>query len=161
MVQQDVLLFAGDVEYNIGLGKADISRAQVEAAARSVNAAPFIENLVDGYGHVVAERGASFSAGQRQLLAFARALAAAPNILVLDEATASIDTETETLIQQALLKLMQGRTSLVIAHRLSTIRNADVILVLENGQIVQRGTHNELISQPGAYHDLHTAQARI
>ena len=158
VVQQDVFLFAGDVEYNIGLGKADISRAQVEAAARSVNAAPFIENLADGYGHVVAERGASFSAGQRQLLAFARALAAAPNILVLDEATASIDTETEMLIQQALLKLMQGRTSLVIAHRLSTIRTADKILVLHHGQIREEGRHEELLARRGIYSRLYQLQ---
>ena len=158
VVQQDVFLFAGDVEYNISLGKAGISRAQVEDAARSVNAADFIENLADGYAHAVAERGASFSAGQRQLLAFARALAAAPNILVLDEATASIDTETETLIQQALLKLMQGRTSLVIAHRLSTIRNADKILVLHHGQIREEGRHEELLARRGIYSRLYQLQ---
>ena len=158
VVQQDVFLFAGDVEYNIGLGKADISRAQVEAAARSVNAAPFIENLADGYGHVVAERGASFSAGQRQLLAFARALAAAPNILVLDEATAHIDTETEVLLQRALDKVMQGRTAIVIAHRLSTVREADLIIVLKDGQIAEQGTHEELLSAKGIYQDIYELQ---
>jgi ATP-binding cassette subfamily B protein len=158
VVQQDVFLFAGDVERNISLGKSGISREQVERAARDVNAAGFIDNLTDGYAHTVAERGAAFSSGQRQLLAFARALASQPDILVLDEATANIDTETELLIQEALVKLMRNRTSIVIAHRLSTIRNADKILVLHHGQVREEGRHKELLELGGIYYRLHQLQ---
>ena len=158
VVQQDVFLFAGDVERNISLGKAGISREQVEQAARGVSADGFIGNLKDGYAHAVAERGSSFSSGQRQLLAFARALASEPDILVLDEATANIDTETEMLIQQALVKLMQGRTSILIAHRLSTIRNADKILVLHHGRVREEGRHEELLELGGIYYRLHQLQ---
>ena len=158
VVQQDVFLFAGDVERNISLGKSGISREQVERAARDVNAAGFIDNLTDGYAHKVAERGAAFSSGQRQLLAFARALASQPDILVLDEATANIDTETELLIQEALVKLMRNRTSIVIAHRLSTIRNADKILVLHHGQVREEGRHKELLELGGIYYRLHQLQ---
>jgi ATP-binding cassette subfamily B multidrug efflux pump len=158
VVQQDVFLFAGDVEHNISLGKAEISREQVERAAQGVNAASFIHNLKDGYAHAVAERGASFSSGQRQLLAFARALASEPDILVLDEATANIDTETEMLIQEALTELMHNRTSIVIAHRLSTIRNADKILVLHHGQVREQGRHEELLKLGGIYYRLHQLQ---
>ena len=158
IVQQDVFLFAGDVESNIGLGKAEISRPQVEQAARDVNADRFIEKLPDGYDHEVNERGSSFSAGQRQLLAFARALACNPDILVLDEATANIDTETEMWIQEAVEKLMHHQTSIVIAHRLSTIRNADKILVMHHGQIREEGRHEELLQQNGIYYRLHQLQ---
>ena len=158
VVQQDVFLFAGDVEHNISLGKAGIDRAQVERAAQSVNADSFIARQPQGYAQAVAERGASFSSGQRQLLAFARALAAEPEILVLDEATAHIDTETETVIQQALVKLMRGRTSIAIAHRLSTIRSADKILVLHHGRVREEGSHEELLQQGGIYHRLHQLQ---
>ena len=158
VVQQDVFLFAGDVEHNISLGQPEISREQVERAAVGVNADGFIHALQDGYGHAVAERGASFSSGQRQLLAFARALAAEPDILVLDEATANIDTETEMLIQQALVKLMRGRTSIVVAHRLSTIRKADKILVLHHGRVREEGRHEELLEIGGIYHRLHQLQ---
>jgi ATP-binding cassette, subfamily B, multidrug efflux pump len=158
IVQQDVFLFAGDVENNIGLRQPDISTARIEQAAHSVNADRFIQKLPDGYRHQVAERGASFSAGQRQLLAFARALAADPEILVLDEATANIDTETEMWIQEAVEKLMHSRTSIVIAHRLSTIRNADVILVVHHGQIREEGSHEELLQQGGIYYRLHQLQ---
>ena len=158
IVQQDVFLFAGDVEGNIGLHQPDISSTRIEQAAHSVNADRFIQKLPDGYRHQVAERGASFSAGQRQLLAFARALAADPEILVLDEATANIDTETEMWIQEAVEKLMHSRTSIVIAHRLSTIRNADVILVVHHGQIREEGSHEELLQQGGIYYRLHQLQ---
>ena len=158
VVQQDVFLFAGDVERNISLGKKEISRSQVEQAARNVNADRFIRNLPDSYQCEVTERGNSFSAGQRQLLAFARALAGEPDILVLDEATANIDTETEMWIQEAVEQLMRHQTSIVIAHRLSTIRNADKILVLHRGRIREEGQHEELLRLGGIYSRLHQLQ---
>ena len=158
IVQQDVFLFSGDVERNISLGSEGIARTEVERAAHSVNADRFIEKLPDGYAHQVGERGASFSAGQRQLISFARALASDPDILVLDEATASVDTETEMWIQEAVEKLMQSRTSIVIAHRLSTIRNADKILVMHYGQVREEGRHEELLQQRGIYYRLHKLQ---
>ena len=156
MVQQDVFLFAGDIEANIGLERT--SRYKVEQAAHDVNADRFIGTLSAGLGHQVAERGVSFSAGQRQLLAFARALAAEPDILVLDEATANIDTETEMWIQEAVDKLMRGRTSIVVAHRLSTIRNADKIIVMHHGRIREEGRHEELLALEGIYYRLHQLQ---
>ncbi len=158
IVQQDVFLFAGDVQSNISLGKEEISRYQVEQAARDVNADRFIRNLPDGFAHPVSERGAAFSTGQRQLLAFARALASQPDILVLDEATAHIDTEAEMWIQEAVAKLMHNQTSIVIAHRLSTIRNADKILVVHRGRIREEGKHEELLEQQGIYYRLHQLQ---
>jgi ATP-binding cassette subfamily B protein len=158
VVQQDVFLFSGDIESNISLGDPDMTREHVAQAARYVNAHRFIENLPDGYQHPVAERGAAFSTGQRQLLSFARALAAEPDILVLDEATASVDTETEMWIQEAVEKLMRDRTSIVIAHRLSTIRSADKILVMHHGRIREEGRHEALLAQKGIYYRLHQLQ---
>ena len=158
VVQQDVFLFSGDIESNISLGDSAMSQAHIAQAARYVNADRFIERLPDGYHHQVAERGAAFSTGQRQLLSFARALAAEPDILVLDEATASVDTETEMWIQEAIEKIMRDRTSIVIAHRLSTIRSADKILVMHHGRIREEGRHVELLAKKGIYHRLHQLQ---
>jgi len=155
IVQQDVFLFSGNIGDNIRLGETAIGKTEVEQAARYVNAAPFVERLPEGYEHAVAEGGSTLSAGQRQLLSFARALAFDPEILVLDEATSSIDTETEQLIQDAIAKLMHDRTSIVIAHRLSTIRSADQILVLHRGEVRERGRHEELLKQGGIYARLH------
>ena len=155
IVQQDVFLFSGNIGDNIRLGETAIGEAEVEQAARYVNAAPFVERLPEGYEHALAESGSTLSAGQRQLLSFARALAFDPEILVLDEATSSIDTETEQLIQDAIAKLMHDRTSIVIAHRLSTIRSADQILVLHRGEVRERGRHEELLKQGGIYARLH------
>ena len=151
IVQQDVFLFSGDIESNIRLRERDISSEQVRAAARNVNADRFIERLPRRFQQPGAEGGVTLSSGQRQLLSFARALAFDPEILVLDEATANIDTETEHLIQDAIGKLMRDRTSIVIAHRLSTIRSADHIIVLHRGQIRERGRHEELIQIDGIY----------
>lgn len=155
IVQQDVFLFSGDISGNIRLGEEAIDQPAVERAARYVNAAPFIERQPQSYAQAVAEGGSTLSAGQRQLLSFARALAFDPQILVLDEATSSIDTETEQLIQDAIAKLMHDRTSIVIAHRLSTIRSADQILVLHRGEIRERGRHEELLNHNGIYARLH------
>jgi ATP-binding cassette subfamily B multidrug efflux pump len=157
VVLQDVFLFSGPVEANITLGRADISRATVEAAAAHVNADRFIRRL-GGYEALVRERGSNLSGGQRQLLAFARALAHDPAILVLDEATSSVDPETEWLIQDALAKLLEGRTALVIAHRLSTIENADRILVLHKGELREEGTHRALLARDGIYARLYRMQ---
>lgn len=158
VVQQDVFLFSGNIESNISLGDAAMSREHIAQAARDVNADRFITRLPEGYEHPVAERGAAFSTGQRQLLSFARALAADPDILVLDEATASVDTETEMWIQEAVEKLMHDRTSIVIAHRLSTIRSADKILVMHHGKIREEGSHEDLLALGGVYYRLHQLQ---
>ena len=154
VVLQDVFLFSRTIRENIRLGDSRISDSRIEQCARHVNAYRFIDRLPDGLDQVLKERGATLSAGERQLLAFARALAHDPEIIVLDEATSNIDTETELLIQDALEKLLKGRTSLVIAHRLSTIRRADRILVLHKGEIRESGSHAELIQQKGIYHRL-------
>jgi ABC-type multidrug transport system fused ATPase/permease subunit len=158
VVLQDVFLFVGDVATNITLGRDDISQSELERAACYVNADRFIRQLPRGYAEQLRERGSNLSAGQRQLLSFARALAYNPTILILDEATSSVDPETELLIQDALSKLMAGRTTLVIAHRLSTIQNADRILVMHKGQVREVGTHQELIEQRGIYWRLYRLQ---
>lgn len=157
-MQQDVFIFEGDVAYNIRLNDDAITDAQVKAAAEYVNASHFIEKLPHGYHEPVTERGATFSAGERQLLSFARTLAHNPSILVMDEATANIDTETEILIQEALEKLMDGRTTIMVAHRLSTIQHADCIMVMHKGRICERGTHRELLEQDGIYRKLFELQ---
>ena len=160
IVQQDFFLFTGNVGLNISLGDPEISEEAVREAARRVQADRFISRLPDGYRSEVRERGAGFSVGEKQLLSFARALAFNPPVLILDEATSSIDTETEHLIQQAIQTLLAGRTSLVIAHRLSTIRSADTILVFHHGEIRERGTHEELMQLGGLYRKLYEIQYR-
>lgn len=157
-MQQDVFIFEGDVAYSIRLNDNDITDEQVKEAAEYVNASHFIEKLPQGYHEPVTERGATFSAGERQLLSFARTLAHNPSILVMDEATANIDTETEILIQEALEKLMDGRTTIMVAHRLSTIQHADCIMVMHKGRICERGTHRELLEQDGIYRKLYELQ---
>ncbi len=156
IVLQETFLFRGTVAENIRYGRLDATQDEIEQAARAVGAHEFIVNMPDAYETHVEEGGANLSVGQRQLLAFARALLADPRILILDEATSSIDTQTEKLIQDAMDVLLEGRTAFVIAHRLSTIVRADQILVLSAGQIIERGTHEELLTQRGAYYNLYT-----
>ena len=164
IVLQESFLFSGTIAENIGYGRsgdpAEASREEVEAAARVVNAHGFIMDLPDGYDTVLGEGGGALSQGQRQLLSFARAVLTDPRILILDEATSNIDTRTEAIIQRALATLLEGRTSVVIAHRLSTIRNADLILVVEDGRIEERGTHASLMEKNGLYADLYRRQFR-
>jgi ATP-binding cassette subfamily B protein len=160
IVLQDTFIFSGTIRENIRYGRPDATDAEVEAAARSVLAHDFIMSLPDGYDTQVQERGSALSIGQRQLLSFARALLADPKILILDEATASIDTETELRIQEALGRLLEGRTSFIVAHRLSTIRHADTIVVLDHGEIVEQGNHEELMKRTGHYRSLVEAQYR-
>src|SRR5688572_3016627 len=157
VVLQDVFLFSGTLESNIRLG-SDIPRERVLAAVRDVNLIPFVESLPDGLDHKVNERGTTLSVGQRQLLAFARALAHDPQVLILDEATSSVDTETEIQIRQAIDRVMEGRTSIVIAHRLSTIQKCDKILVMHKGRVREVGTHQELLAQRGLYYKLYQLQ---
>jgi ATP-binding cassette subfamily B protein len=157
LVLQDVHLFSGTIASNIRLG-SPIGMDRVKAAAEAVAAHRFIERLPSGYETEVTERGSTLSVGQKQLLSFARALAHDPRVLILDEATSSVDTETEQLIQAALKVLMKGRTSLVIAHRLSTVQNVDEILVLHKGRIRERGTHQELLARRGMYFKLYELQ---
>ena len=157
-VQQDVFIFTGDIKSNISLNNEAISSDDVRRAAEIVNADPFIQKLPHGYDEPVTERGSTLSAGQRQLLSFARTLAYDPKILVLDEATANIDTETETLITQALARLMDGRTTIMVAHRLSTIQHADKIIVMHHGEIKESGTHQELLAKDGLYKKLYELQ---
>jgi ABC-type multidrug transport system fused ATPase/permease subunit len=158
VVLQDVFLFSGDIKSNIGLGDSAITPDRIKAAARVVGAHRFIEALPHQYDEEVKERGATLSVGQKQLISFARALAYHPRILVLDEATSSVDTETELLIQDAIKKLLHGRTSIVIAHRLSTIQSATKIIVMHKGEIREMGTHQELLSLGGIYYKLYQLQ---
>jgi len=158
IVLQDVFLFSGTVMDNIRYGRLDASDEECVQAAKLANADGFIRRLPKGYGTMVSERGSNLSQGQRQLLSIARAIIANPSILVLDEATSSVDTRTEKQIQEALLRLMEGRTSFVIAHRLSTIRNADLVLVINDGEIIERGTHRELLARRGFYYRLYMSQ---
>jgi ATP-binding cassette subfamily B protein len=158
IVLQDVFLFSRSVAENISLGNAAISREQIQAAARAVGAAEFIEKLPEGYDSQVMERGATLSVGQKQLISFARALAANPDLLILDEATSSVDTATEQQIEQAIQTLLVGRTSIVIAHRLSTIQRADSIVVLHNGKVYEQGNHQELLANNGLYAKLYRLQ---
>ena len=157
-VQQDVFLFTGDIKSNISLRNENITLDEIKAAAKYVNADSFISKMPGGYDEPVTERGSTLSAGQRQLISFARTLAYKPSILVLDEATANIDTETESLITEAMEKLMTGRTTIMVAHRLSTIQHADKIMVMDKGRIVESGNHQELLAQNGVYRKLYDLQ---
>jgi ATP-binding cassette subfamily B protein len=158
LVLQDVFLFSHDVEYNIRLGSPDISSERIQDAAERIGAAEFIDRLEDGYAQPLGERGSTLSVGERQLVSFARALAFDPAILVLDEATSSVDSEIEEKIEKATDELLEGRTSLVIAHRLSTIQNADRILVMHHGRLHEEGTHEALLEEDGLYARLHQLQ---
>ena len=160
IVLQETTLFAATVRENIGFGRPEASFEEIRKAARAAQAEDFIENLTDGYETAVGERGVTLSGGQKQRVAIARALLKDPRILILDDATSSVDTETEHLIQKALMILMEGRTSFVIAQRLSTVRRADLILVLEKGRIAASGTHSELLRTSGIYADIYNRQLR-
>jgi ATP-binding cassette subfamily B protein len=160
VVLQDVFLFSSSIAYNINLGDESITEEQMIEAAKAVGVHDFIMSLPGGYGYEVKERGATLSVGQRQLISFVRALVHNPKIIVLDEATSSVDSETEVLIQQAISTLMKGRTAVVIAHRLSTIRNSDQILVMDKGEIKERGTQDELLALDGLYAQLYHLQFR-
>lgn len=161
LVLQDPFLFLGDIESNIRLHHQDMTEEEVRTAAEFVQADAFINQLPDGYKQKVTERGSTFSSGQRQLVAFARTMATDPKILVLDEATANIDTETEVAIQSSLKKMREGRTTIAIAHRLSTIQDAELILVLHQGEVVERGNHQELLAARGLYHKMYMLQNNI
>ena len=161
VVLQDAYLFSDTVRENIRYGRLAASDEQVEEAAKMANAHGFIQRLPQGYDTILSEEGGNLSQGQRQLLTIARAILADPAILILDEATSSVDTRTEMHLQEAMEKLMQGRTSFIIAHRLSTIRDADEILVINHGEIIERGTHDELLEARGFYHNLATTNQAL
>lgn len=158
MVLQDTWLFSGSIKDNIAYGKEDATEDEIRAAAKATYADNFIRTLPKGYDEIITESGSEISQGQRQLLTIARALISDPDILILDEATSSVDTRTEKLIQKAMDRLMHGRTNFVIAHRLSTIVGADVILVLKDGNIVEQGSHDSLMAQKGEYYELYHSQ---
>jgi ABC-type multidrug transport system fused ATPase/permease subunit len=158
LVPQDPFLFSGTIADNIRFGRLEASDEQVLAAARLANADDFIQRLPEGYATLILEGGVNLSVGQRQLICIARALLVDPRLLILDEATSSVDTVTEALIQEALQRLLSGRTAIVIAHRLSTVRHADRIYVLDGGRIVEQGSHDELLAQGGLYRDLYERQ---
>ena len=158
MVLQDTWLFRGTIAANIGYGASDPTEAQIRAAAEAARADHFICTLPDGYDTELDDEAANLSAGEKQLLTIARAFLADPAILILDEATSSVDTRTEVLIQEGMAQLRQDRTSFIIAHRLSTIRDADTIVVMDDGRIVEQGNHEELLAARGFYYDLYTSQ---
>jgi len=158
VVLQDVFLFSGDIKYNIDLGNKSITEERIQTAIDNVGLRKFIDELPDGIYHKVNERGSTLSVGQRQLISFARALAYDPKILVLDEATSSVDTQTEILIQIAIQRLIEGRTSIIIAHRLSTIQSCDKIIVMHKGEIKEIGNHQELLNKKGLYFKLYQLQ---
>lgn len=160
IVQQDVFMFTSTIRENIAYGAVDASYDQIVTAARIAQLHDFITTLPEGYDTWVGERGATLSGGQRQRLAIARAVLLDPPILILDDSTSSVDTETEHLIRRALIDVMKGRTTFVIAHRLSTVKSANLILVLKDGQIIQRGSHSELVNEPGPYQDIYELQLR-
>jgi ATP-binding cassette subfamily B protein len=158
MVLQDTWLFGGTIRDNIGYGRPGATEEEIHAAARATYVDRFVRGLPDGYDTVIDDEASNLSVGERQLITIARAFLAAPSLLILDEATSSVDTRTELLVQQAMTALRSDRTSFVIAHRLSTIRDADLILVMEHGQIVEQGTHDELLERQGEYYALYNAQ---
>jgi len=161
IVPQEGYLFSGTIRDNVAFGRPDASSEEIEAAVKAVGAEPFVARLPEGLDTEIGERGVQLSAGQRQLISFARALLAEPRILILDEATSNVDVRTERVIESALERLLHGRTAIVIAHRLSTIRRAGKIVVLENGEIVEAGTHDELIEAGGAYARLYGAWSEL
>jgi ATP-binding cassette subfamily B protein len=158
IVLQTSLLFSDSIKENIAYGRPDATMEEIVAAAKAAQAHEFIEGFMKGYDTIVGERGVTLSGGQRQRVAIARALLMNPRILILDDSTSSVDTQTEKLIQSALDTLMEGRTTFVIAHRLSTVRRADMILVMDQGRIVERGTHDELLARGGLYREIHDLQ---
>lgn len=158
MVLQDTWLFGGSIRDNIAYGKEGATDAEIIAAARATYVDRFVSSLPDGYATLISEEGDNVSAGEKQLITIARAFLSSPSVLILDEATSSVDTRTELLVQHAMAALRTDRTSFVIAHRLSTIRDADVILVMEAGQIVEKGTHAQLLAAHGPYFNLYNAQ---
>ena len=161
IMTQDNFLFTGTIRENIAYGKLDATEEEIISAAKAVHAHEFITKLPNGYDTRLEERGGGLSVGQKQLLAFARTMVSMPKILILDEATSSIDTQTELLVQEGIEALLKGRTSFVIAHRLSTVRNANAIMVLENGEIIERGDHDQLLEQKGRYYELYTGKKQL
>ena len=160
IVLQDAYLFSGSIKENIRYGKLNATDSEIIEAAKMSNADVFINRLPNGYDSLLIENGGNLSQGQKQLIALARVILSNPSILILDEATSSVDTRTELNIQEAMLKIMNGRTSFIIAHRLSTIRDADTIMVVENGEIVEKGNHDELLEYKGVYHNLYYSQLK-